>query len=83
MMMLRGSIILLIQLLRGSNEFLPNTSNIHTNVFYDILDNLFIAGEGSETDETFEDAPFDFDPIYPPMDRWTQSHPYKQIIGDP
>ncbi|XP_023737287.1 uncharacterized protein LOC111885248 [Lactuca sativa] len=37
---------------------------------------------GSENDETFEDAPSDFDPSYPPMDKWTQNHRYQQILGD-
>ena len=59
------------------NGSLPNTSNIHTDIFHDVIDNMFIASEGSETDETFKDAPLDFGPAYPPMDRWTRSHPYE------
>lgn len=41
------------------------------------------AGEALETDEDFEDAPLDFDPTYPPMDKWTRSHPQEHILGDP
>ena len=36
-----------------------------------------------ETEEIFENAPLDFDPAYPPMDKWTRSHPQEQILGDP
>ena len=54
--------------------FIPSTSNDQTDVFHDITDNVSNAGEGSETDEIFEDAPLDFDPTYPPMNRWIQSH---------
>ena len=37
----------------------------------------------TENDETFEDAPLDFDPAYPPMDKWTRNHPHEQILDDP
>ncbi|XP_023728194.1 uncharacterized protein LOC111875895 [Lactuca sativa] len=33
-----------------------------------VLDS-FLADKGSENDEPFEDAPLDFDPTYPPLDR--------------
>ena len=38
-------------------------------------DNVSNAGEGSEMNEMFKDTPLDFDPTYPPLDRWTQNHP--------
>ncbi|XP_052625954.1 uncharacterized protein LOC128132971 [Lactuca sativa] len=38
---------------------------------------------GSENDAMFEDAPLDFDPDYPPLEKWTRNHPKEQILGDP
>ena len=31
----------------------------------------------------FEDAPLDFDPAYPPLEKWTRNHPKEQVLGDP
>ena len=38
---------------------------------------------GSEHDEIFEDAPLDFDPAYPPMEKWTRDDPKDHLIGNP
>ncbi|CAI9295494.1 unnamed protein product [Lactuca saligna] len=60
-----------------------NVSNDQTDAFHDINENISNAGEGSETEEMFEDSSLDFDPAYPPMDRWIKSHPKEQVLGDP
>ena len=65
------------------NGILPNDSNIHSDVFHDIPDNVSNVGEGSEPDNMFEDAPLYFDPAYPPLDKWKRNHPKEQVIGDP
>ena len=31
----------------------------------------------------FEDLPWDFNHVFPPMDKWTWSHPKEQILGYP
>ncbi|CAI9294346.1 unnamed protein product [Lactuca saligna] len=54
-------------------ELLQNNENYH-----DVSDVCSIAC--SDNDELYEDAPLDFDPAYPPMDKWTKDHPKKQII---
>ncbi|CAI9261149.1 unnamed protein product [Lactuca saligna] len=41
------------------------------------------SNAGSEYDEIFEDAPLEFDPAYPPMEKWTRDHPKDQVIGNP
>ena len=30
----------------------------------------------------FEDAPLDFDPAYPPLEKWTRNHPKEQALGN-
>ena len=40
---------------------------IKMKLFHDLKDNIFVAG--SENDEMFEDAPLDFDPAYPPLEK--------------
>ncbi|XP_052621036.1 uncharacterized protein LOC111901200 [Lactuca sativa] len=65
------------------NGILPYDSNIHTDVFHDIPDNVSNVGEGLEPDDMFEDAPLDFNPSYPPLDKWTRNHPKEQVLGDP
>ena len=48
-----------------------NNFNIQTDVFHNMTDNVMNAGEGSETQDMFEDVPLYFDHAYSPMDRWT------------
>ncbi|XP_052625604.1 uncharacterized protein LOC128132724 [Lactuca sativa] len=54
-----------------------------TNSLIHVESQITLQGEGSETDEMFEDAPLDFDPAYPPMEIWTQNHPREQVLSDP
>ena len=51
------------------NGIIPNDSNIQNDVFHDIPDSVSNVCEGSEPDDMFEDAPLDFDPAYPPLDK--------------
>ena len=30
----------------------------------------------------FEDAPLEFDPNFPPLEKWTRNHPKEQVIGN-
>ena len=53
------------------HESIPTNSSIQTDVFHDMNDIVSNAGKGSETDEMFDDAPLDFDPSYPLMDKST------------
>ncbi|XP_052625667.1 uncharacterized protein LOC111890076 [Lactuca sativa] len=48
---------------------------------YEVDDNISIAE--TENEEVYEDTPLDFDPAYPPMEKWTKSHPKEYIIGNP
>ena len=57
--------------------------NVLNNDLHDVTNNISIAGEVSDADDIFEDAPLDFDPAYPPMDKWTRDHPKEHILGDP
>ncbi|XP_042758459.1 uncharacterized protein LOC111908400 isoform X2 [Lactuca sativa] len=76
----------------GNNESLLVITNVqvegdHLNSSTQVEgEHTFKGGEkeseGSEIEEMFEDAPLDFDPTYPPMDRWTRIHP-KELLGDP
>lgn len=65
------------------NGSIPNDLTNQTNKFYDVSDHISNVGEGSETNEIFEDGPLDFDPVYPQMDKWTRSHPKEQVLCDP
>ena len=57
-------------LVEGSrhNTDIEGEHNISNN-FHDVSNNVSNVGEGSELDEIFKEAPFDFDPAYLPMDR--------------
>lgn len=57
------------------------SNNNQDETFHDLND--IISIDGSENKEMFKDAPLDFDPAYPPMDKWIKSHPKEQVIGDP
>ncbi|XP_052619531.1 uncharacterized protein LOC111895070 [Lactuca sativa] len=48
---------------------------------YEVDDNISVAETKNE--EVYEDAPLDFDPTYPPLEKWTKSHPKEQVIGNP
>lgn len=48
-----------------------NVSNDQNDKFLDINYHLSNEGEGSEIEEMLKDAPLDFDPSFPPMDKWT------------
>ena len=63
----------------GSN---PSNINDQSNEFHDVIDNILNAGEGSEAEDVFEDAPLDIDLAYPPLDKWTCNHPKEQVLGD-
>ncbi|CAI9299943.1 unnamed protein product [Lactuca saligna] len=43
---------------------------------YEIDDNISVVE--TENDEVYEDAPLNFDRAYPPMEKWTKSHPKEQ-----
>ena len=60
--------------------FIPSNSNNQAATFYEMNDDVSNAGEDSEMNEMFEDAPLDFDPAYAPMDRWTRSYPKEQVL---
>ena len=58
------------------------TINVYQNDgFHELNDNNSVAG--SENEEIYEDAPLDFDPTYPPLEKWTRNHPKEQVIGNP
>lgn len=49
----------------------------------DVIDNISTPEEVSDAKDIFEDAHFDFDPTYSPIDKWTRNHPKEQIHSDP
>ncbi|CAI9302019.1 unnamed protein product [Lactuca saligna] len=61
------------------NDHVEGELNQNNEDFHDINDVCSIAG--SENDEMYEDAPLDFDPAYPRMDKWKKDHSKEQIIA--
>ena len=49
--------------------------------FHEFDDNMSVAS--TENEEMYEDAPLEFDPAYPPLEKWTKNHPKEQVIGNP
>lgn len=65
------------------NGLIANDLNDQTDEFYNVVGNVSNASAGSKVDEIFKYASLDFDPAYPPMDKWTCCHPMEHILGDP
>lgn len=52
------------------------------NEFNDLNDIISTSNELSYEQETFEDEHLEFDPKFPPMEKWMRDHPKEQITGD-
>ncbi|KAI3493456.1 hypothetical protein L1887_41848 [Cichorium endivia] len=66
-------------------QILNSTSQIHTpqtnnNLIMDDLPST--SGYPSDIKDIDAEGPPDFDPNYPPLDKWTRNHPPSLVIGD-
>ena len=58
------------------------TINLDENdEFHELNDNFSVTG--SENEDMYEDAPLEFNPNFPPLEKWTRNHPKEQVIGNP
>lgn len=57
-----------------------NDNDALGNENHDVNDNISIADELYEDEETFEDAYLEFDPSFSPMEKWNRDHPKEQFL---
>ena len=71
----------MIIMLRGEHDNTDAITIDQSDAFHEFDDNISVAG--TENEEMYEDAPLEFDPAYPPLEKWTKNHPKEQVIGNP
>ena len=58
------------------------TINLDENDEFHELNDIFSVA-GFENKDMYEDAPLEFNPDFPQLEKWTRNHPKEQVIGNP